>query len=86
MLLQRHKQQIRSEYKFYSQDLINNIFRHPYTKVAFLELDLGVSRATASRYLDALSNGGILEKHKLGRENYYINRALVDLLFELPSL
>ncbi len=86
VLLQRHKQRIRSEYKFYSQDLINNIFRHPYTKVAFLEHDLGVSRATASRYLDALSNGGILEKHKLGRENYYINRALVDLLFELPSL
>lgn len=85
-LLQRHKQRIRSDYKFYSQDLINNIFRHPYTKVAFLERDLGVSRATATRYLDALAKGGVLQKHKLGRENYYINQALVNLLFNLPNL
>lgn len=75
-LLQSHKHRIRSEYKFYSQDLINNVFRHPYTKVAFLEQDLDVSRATATRYLDALTGGGILEKHKLGRENYYVNRPL----------
>ena len=86
VLLQEYKLHIRSKYKFYSQDLINNIFRHPYTKVAFLEHDLGVSRATATRYLDALSRGGILTKHKLGRENYYINHALVKLLFNLPDL
>jgi len=85
-LLQQYKQRIRSDYKFYSQDLINNIFRHPYTKVAFLEDDLGVSRATATRYLDALALGGVLQKHKLGRENYYINHALVELLFNLPEL
>ena len=28
-LLQQHKQRMRSRYRFYSQDLINNIFRHP---------------------------------------------------------
>ena len=86
LLLQQYKQRIRSEYKFYSQDLINNIFRHPYTKVAFLEKDLGVSRATATRYLDSLAKDGVLQKHKLGRENYYINHALVNLLFNLPEL
>lgn len=86
VLLQEYKLRIRSNYKFYSQDLINNIFRHPYTKVAFLEQDLRVSRATATRYLDTLSNGGILTKHKLGRENYYINHALVKLLFNLSDL
>lgn len=85
-LLQQHKHFIRDNYKFYSQDLINNIFRHPYTKVAFVEEDLGVSRATATRYLDALAEGGILDKHRLGRENYYINRELVRLLFDLPSM
>ena len=85
-LLQQVKQQIRSDYKFYSQELINNIFRHPYTKVAFLEQDMGVSRATATRYLDTLARDGVLQKHKLGRENYYINHALVDLLFNLPQL
>ena len=85
-LLQHYKHHIRSEYRFYSQDLINNIFRHPYTKVSFLEEDLNVSRATATRYLDQLAAGGILEKHRLGRENYYINLALVRLLFELPEM
>ena len=85
-LLQQYKQRIRKDYKFYSQDLINNIFRHPYTKVAFLESDLRVSRATATRYLDALAEDGVLRKHRLGRENFYINHALVDLLFNLSEL
>lgn len=85
-LLQKHKHYIRAHYRFYSQDLINNIFRHPYTKVAFVENELGVSRATATRYLDALAADGILDKQKLGRENYYINRELVSLLFDLTAL
>lgn len=85
-LLIRLKQNIRSRHKFYSQDLINNLFRHPYTKVAFLEKDLGVSRATATRYLEALAQDGILHKHKLGRENFYTNHLLIDLLFNMPEL
>ena len=85
-LLQKQKHTIRAHYRFYSQDLINNIFYHPYTKVAFVEHDLNVSRATASRYLDELAKGGILDKHRLGRENYFINRELVQLLFNLPPL
>ena len=83
-LLQKQKHAIRNQFKFYSQDLINNIFHHPYTKVQFLERDIRVSRATATRYLDALADYGILEKHKLGRENYYLNRELVELLFNIP--
>ena len=85
-LFHQHKHHIREEHKFYSQDLINNLFRHPYTKVAFLEHDLKVSRATATRYLNALSKDGLLHKQKLGRENYYINHRLVELLFNLPSI
>lgn len=84
-LFQNQKQHIRAHHKFYSQDLLNNLFRHPYTKVHFLEQDLNVSRATATRYLDALAQDGLLEKHKMGRENYYLNTALVDLLFNMPA-
>ena len=80
------KKEIRSKYKFYSQDLINNLFRHPYTKVAFLEQDLGVSRATATRYLDALTDDGFLKKNKLGRESFYTNHRLIDVLFNMPNL
>ena len=87
-LLLAQKAVIRQRYKFYSQDLINNLFHHPYTKVAFLERDLKISRATAARYLNALAEDelGVLVKHKEGRENYYVNFGLVDLLFNSPEL
>ncbi len=79
-LLFKVKHKVRDNYKFYSQDLINNLFMHPYTKIEFLQRDLGVSRLTATRYLDALAEGGILQKRKIGRSNYYINRPLYRIL------
>ena len=75
-----HKHRIRAGYKFYSQDLINTLFMHPYTKTEFVEQDLKVSRITASKYLEALTAGGFLEKKRLGRSNYYVNVALYRLL------
>lgn len=74
------KHRIRAGYKFYSQDLINNLFSHPYTKIEFLQNDLKVSRLTATKYLDALTEGGFLRKRKIGRSNYYINLALNPIL------
>lgn len=75
-----YKHRIRAAHKFYSQDLINNLFSHPYTKIDFLERDLKVSRLTATKYLDALVADGFLQKHKVGRSNYYINLALHQVL------
>ena len=80
VLLQQTKQRVRDGYRFYSQDLINNLFNHPYTRVEFAQRDLGVSRLTATRYLDALARDGVLEKLRIGRNNYYINRPLFALL------
>jgi Fic family protein len=74
------KHRIRDRFKFYSQDLINNLFTHPYTKIAFLQKDLGVTRVTATRYLDELAAEGFLEKRKIGRTNYYLNRPLIKIL------
>lgn len=74
------KHRIRADYKFYSQDLINNLFTRPYTKIEFIEHDLNVSRLTASKYLNALCEGGFLRKKKVGRSNYYINIALNAIL------
>ena len=75
-----YKQRIRAGYKFYSQDLINNLFMHPYTKIEFVQRDLGVSRITATKYLEALTEGGFVQKQKIGRGNYYVNRALNAVL------
>ena len=78
--LMDYKHRIRSEFKFYSQDLINNLFTHPYTKIEFLQRDLGVSRLTATKYLEALTAAGLLQKRKIGRWNYFINPALTSIL------
>jgi len=75
-----YKHRIRAGCKFYSQDLINNLFMHPYTKIEFVQNDLKVSRLTATKYLDALAEGGFVQKHKAGRSNYYINVALNQIL------
>lgn len=80
-LMLKHKRKMRSELpNIYSQDLLNNIFKHPYTKIDFVMTDLAVSRITATRYLDELSQIGILNKQKFGRDNYYINTDLYNLL------
>jgi len=42
----------------------------PYTKIEFVERDLGVSRITATKYLDTLDAGGFVKKQKIGRSNY----------------
>jgi len=78
--LMDYKHLIRSKHKFYSQDLINNLFYHPYTKIDFIMRDLKVSRITATKYLEALGADGLLKKEKIGRSNYYINVALYEIL------
>lgn len=79
--LMTYKHQIRNDFRFYSQDLINNLFFHPYTKIDFVMRDLKVSRLTATKYLDALAEGDrFLKKAKIGRSNYYINIALFNIL------
>ena len=75
-----YKHRIRDGFKFYSQDLINTLFMHPYTKIEFVQRDLGVSRLTATKYMDALAAEGFVQKMKLGRSNYYINLALNEIL------
>lgn len=78
--MQDAKQRIRAQYRFYSQDLLNNLFSHPYTRIEYVQHDLGVSRLTATKYLDALVEGGFLHKRRIGRGSYYINQPLCDLL------
>jgi Fic family protein len=82
-LMLDYKRGIRTQFpKMYSQDLLNNLFRHPYTKIEFIMNDLQVSRPTATQYLDKLSEAGLLEKVKKGRSNYYVNRGLVDIFMK----
>lgn len=64
----------------YSKDLIEAIFRHPYTKIKFLVSANIAKRQTASGYLQTLASLKILRAKQIGREKYFINE---DLLREL---
>jgi len=74
------KNELRNNYKFYSQDLLNHLFKTPYTKIEYLVSELKISRVTASGYLNKLAEDGVLKKQKVGKSNYYINENLVRIL------
>ena len=81
-----HKNRMRNEPpKIYSQDLLNSLFRNPYTRIDYVARDLAVERRTASKYLKQLTEKGVVEKQKMGRNNYYINRKLFDLLVSVSA-
>lgn len=83
-LMNQTKHQLRAQLpKLYSQDLLNNLFRYPYTKIEFIERDLGVTRITASKYLEQLTQSGFLRKQKMGKTNFYINEPLFTLLSDV---
>ena len=88
-LMQRHKQTLRPLFgKNYRHELLNNLFYHPYTKIEFMQRDLMVQRKTAAKYLNVMVEAKVLVVVRIGRENYYINRELMELFlnqgFALP--
>lgn len=85
-LMQEAKHRMREELpKLYSQELLNNLFRHPYTRIEYVQTDLDITRQTAARYLDILAEHGFVDKHRAGKNNYYINTRLVRLLMAVSE-
>lgn len=86
-LMAEYKAVLRPEFgKSYRHELLNHLFYHPYTKIDHTTEALGVTRMTASAYLDKIVKLGLLSKFKVGRVNYYINEKLVDLLVNHEKL
>lgn len=83
----RTKHRMRAELpKLYSQDLLNNLFRHPYTRIEYVQRDLELkARQTAAKYLDTLAAHGFVQKQRAGKHNYYINTELVRLFLDVPE-
>ncbi|MCG6146513.1 Fic family protein [Leptospira bandrabouensis] len=79
-LMAEFKARLRSEVKFYSNDLLHSLFQHPYTKIEWIERDLEVTRKTASKYLDELCEAKFLRKEKIGKSHFYVNEELFELL------
>lgn len=79
-LMAEYKQVLRPMFgKLYRHEILNNLFFHPYTKIDYLMNDIQVQRKTAAKYLDQIVEKGLLNKVKVGRENYYINTNLMNL-------
>jgi hypothetical protein len=71
---------LRSNYKFYSLELIILLFRHHYTKIEFIQNDLKVLRINATGYFNRLVEHIFPAKEKLGVGNCYINEPLAALI------
>jgi Fic family protein len=85
-LMQTHKEKIRTQLpKIYSQELLNNLFSHPYTKIEFVMKELDIHRITATKYLDHLVDIGLLNKQQVKKENYYVNQDLFNLLLNVGT-
>lgn len=74
------KSKVRLPSKVYSKELIEALFRQPYTKVQHLVKAGIAERKTAAAYLRELEKAGILRSHKSGREVLFLNVKLFQLL------
>ena len=80
-LMQETKWNIRENLpKIYSKDLVEILFMHPYTKIDFLVKGLGIYRDTAGRYLNKLSELGVVEEIKIKNSKFFINVKLFERL------
>ncbi len=64
----------------YSKDLVEILFRLPYTKRRHL-VDCGIGNPkTAGNYLSALEANGFLQSVRVGKEKLYLNQRLLEVL------
>lgn len=56
------------------------LFEQPYCRIATVMDRCGVSRPTATSWLNALADNGMLQPMKVGRDRLFINREFLQLL------
>ena len=61
--------------------VVERIFRQPYARIANL-IEAGIAkRETASAYLRQLTELGVMEGGKVGRDKIFLHRKYIDVLF-----
>ncbi|MET9203215.1 Fic/DOC family N-terminal domain-containing protein [Gordonia sp. NPDC003585] len=61
-------------------ELMAVLFEQPYCRISTVIERCGVSRPTATKWLNALAEAGLLEDVRAGRDRLFINRELLDIL------
>jgi Fic family protein len=80
-LMESTQQQVKEKLPtVYSKDLVELLFEYPYCKRQFLEDKKICSRNTASQYLRSLEAIGVLASIRAGRDLYFVNRKLINVL------
>lgn len=74
------KHELRDKTKIYSKELLEALFFEFYTKIPYIQEQLGVSDKTAQKYLDSLVTAGFLTSEKIGRERIYRNERLFKII------
>lgn len=74
------KYELREKTKIYSRELLEALFFEFYTKIPYIQEQLGVSDKTAQKYLDNLVDLGFLTSEKIGRERIYKNERLFKII------
>ena len=64
----------------YNSELVDLMFSYPYLKIRILEENKIGHRQTSSVYLQKLAREKILRPVKIGKEMYYINHRLMDVI------
>lgn len=64
----------------YRYEIVEHLFSHMYTKNEFFRDDIGISRATATKYLKLLEKEGFITSEQVGKEVIYKNVQLFNLV------
>ncbi|HEY8348435.1 MAG TPA: Fic family protein [Clostridiales bacterium] len=80
-ILEKTADEIKSQLpKIYSRELVNLLFYEFYTKIAYIENGLDITRKTASNYLSSLEEKGFLISQKVGKERIFLNKRLFEVV------
>ena len=72
--------------KIYSKDLVEILFRLPYTKRQHLVNENIGNPKTVGNYLQTLEENGFLKSVKVGKEKLYLNERLLKILEEKQTI
>jgi len=64
----------------YSNKIVEHLFSYMYTKNEFFRDNIGISRATATKYLKLLEKEGFIVSEQVGKEVIYKNIQLLNLV------
>ena len=78
-LMDRTKNTLRNKTDFYTKDLLEVLFVHPYTRIESISSKLKITRQTSSKYLKKCEELKIVQCIKMGKNNYYVNVELCEI-------